>query len=340
MTATVLATTNPNIVDWTKRHDPDGKSSKIAELLDKQTPLLGDMVVREANQATGHILTSRTSLPTVTARLFNQGVAASKSTTAQVTESISMYETRSEIDVALAKLNGDSAGFRLSEARAFINKMNQTIEDKLFNGVKAVTPADFNGFLQRYASTTGDTGDNVILAEPTAGAGTDFMSMVVVVWGEDTVFTIFPKGSMAGLGHMELDDDYVDDADGNKFFAHRDRWTWDIGIALYDWRYAVRIANIDKSRLDAAIAAGTPTTSAPNLVNSLIEATHRIPNLSVGRPVIYMNRICAKLLHFQCNLLGQYMLTTQTVEGRARTDFLGIPIRITDSLPITESELV
>ena len=67
----------------------------------------------------------RTGLPAVAWRLLNQGVTPSKSTTAQIDEQAGMLEAWSEVDKDLALLNGNTASFRLSEARAFLEAMNQ-----------------------------------------------------------------------------------------------------------------------------------------------------------------------------------------------------------------------
>jgi hypothetical protein len=340
MTSAVLADLNLTLIDWAKRVDPSGKIGAIAELLNLQMPMLDDMVVMEGNLPTGHMFIQRTSLPTVYGRLFNQGVANSKSTTAQITVTTSMYEARSEVDVAVARINGDTAAFRLSEAAAFIQAMQQKISDVLLNGNHTVTPSDFDGLKSIYASTTGVTADNIVLGEPASSTTTGACSSIYFVgWANGKIYTIFPKGSMAGLGHFELDDDYVEDADGLKFFAHRDRWTWDLALVAQDPRFGGRIANIDITRLEAAAGSATPLTNCANLVNSMIELLHRIPTLEGIKGCWYMNRIHLKALHFQCNEIGKYLLTTETVEGKQRTSFLNFPIRLSDKLGITEAEL-
>ena len=65
----------------------------------------------------------------------------------------------------------------------------------------------------------------------------------------------------------------------------------DCGFSLRDWRYVVRIANIDVSDL----AGATPV----NLINLLIRAAHKVPNIRMGRPAIYCNRAIATWLDIQ-----------------------------------------
>jgi hypothetical protein len=66
--------------------------------------------------------------------------------------------------------------------------------------------------------------------------------------------------------------------------AYQERWQWKAGIALKDWRYAVRIPNIDISNLVAK-------SSAADLIELMIKATYRIPSADrLCKPVFYMNR--------------------------------------------------
>ena len=100
-----LSTTQLTLADWAKRLDPNGSVSAVAELLSQSYDILDDMVWQEGNLPTGHRVSIRTGLPTVAWRALNAGVAASKSTTAQVDEAVALMEGRSNIDAKLAALN-------------------------------------------------------------------------------------------------------------------------------------------------------------------------------------------------------------------------------------------
>ena len=99
--------------DWAKRYN-DGRISVIVELLSQTNEILDDMRWVEGNLPTGHRTSVRTGLPQGTWRQLNYGVQPTKSTTTQITDACGMLETYSEIDKALADLNGNSAEFRLA----------------------------------------------------------------------------------------------------------------------------------------------------------------------------------------------------------------------------------
>ena len=86
------------------------------------------MVVEGNLYPTGHKTTVRTGLPCrPAARLLNQGVPNAKSTTAQIVDTCGNLETYSVIDKDIADLNGNTAEFRLSEVKAFLEGMSQQI---------------------------------------------------------------------------------------------------------------------------------------------------------------------------------------------------------------------
>lgn len=167
------------LADWGKRIDPNGKVDKIIELLSQTNPILQDMLIVEGNLPTGHRTTIRSGLPSATWRLLNYGVQPSKSTTVQVTDAVGMLETYAEIDKSLADLNGNTAEFRLSEDRAFIEAMNQQMAQTLFYGDSSVNPQQFMGLSSRYSSKSAGNGQNIIDA---GGTGTDNTSIWLVVW--------------------------------------------------------------------------------------------------------------------------------------------------------------
>lgn len=326
-----LAANVLTLADWAKRLDPDGKVPSIVELLAQTNEILPDMLWKEGNLPTGERTTVRTGLPTVAWRLINNGVQPSKSTTAQIDEACGMMEAWSEVDVELAKLNGNTAAFRLSEAQAFIEAMNQEMASTLFYGNAGTAPEEFTGLAARYSSTTAANGQNIVVGGA-AGGQTDCMSIWLICWGASTIHGIFPKGSKAGLDHQDHGEETVETTAGiagTRMRAYRDQFQWKCGIALKDWRYVVRIPNIDLSADNA------------DLIDLMIKAMHRIPTLGMGRCAFYMNRT----LHQRLDLLrrGDIIsgggLTWDTVDGKRIHTFRGVPVRTCDALLESESAI-
>jgi hypothetical protein len=333
-----LSTGQLTLADLSKRMSPDGKVDPVAELLSQTNMILEDMVSVEANQPTSHVVGIRTGLPAVYWRQYNAGVPSSKSTTAQVTEPCAMLEARSHIDAKLLNLNGNSAAFRLSEETAFIEAMGQEMTSKLFNGNVGTDMKTFSGLATRYSSTSAGNGNNVILG---GGSGSDNSSIYLVVWGEQTVFCPFPKGSRAGLSNRDLGEESVSDGNGGWYQAARSLFQWDAGLVVKDWRYVVRIPNIDVS--DWIGVTGTQaTTAATNCTKLMARAIARIPNMNMGRAAFYANRSIAEGLMIQGleksnAALAVQPAMTQFGQNIQQLSFLGVPVRGVDGLGIAET---
>ncbi len=127
-----VASEMPNLANVTKRMDPDGSIAKIAELLQEFNPIIEDIPMVEGNLPTGHRTTVRSDTPTPTWRLLNYGVRPTKSTTAQVDDTIGMLEAYSEVDKDLANLNGNSAEFRMSEDKPHLESMSNDMASTVF----------------------------------------------------------------------------------------------------------------------------------------------------------------------------------------------------------------
>ena len=336
-----LSNSNLTLADWAKRSDPDGRVPIIAELLSQTNQILEDCVFKEGNLPTGERVVIRTGLPSVYWRALNQGIPSSKSTTAQVDEACGMLEARSEVDKDLAMLNGNTAQFRLSEDTAFLEAMNQTQADTLFYGNPATDPKTFLGLASRYSDLGASNASNILDA---GGTGSDNTSIFLVVWGDNTVYCPFPKGSKAGLIHEDLGEQTVYNADGTRLQAYATRYQWKNGLVVKDWRYVVRIANIDVSDL-VAQTGSQAANAATTIIKLMSRAIYRIPNMTMGRAAFYMNRTVHSGLAVAAMEKSQYVLKineslSQFGMAHSWLSFQGVPLRCVDSIINAEARVV
>ncbi|GAA0567490.1 major capsid protein [Halomonas salifodinae] len=328
------------LADLFKQQDGNGQvTSQIIELLAETNPILTDMIVQEANNGTGHLTTVRTGLPAGTWRKLYQGVQPQKSTTKQVTDATGMLEARSEIDAKLVQLSKNPGQFRLNEATAFLEGMNQDMAGTLFYGDTDVNPERFMGLAPRFNAyrdpaniPAQDTADQVIDG---GGTGADNTSVWFIVWGERTVHGIYPQGTMAGLQRKDLGEIDADDPAGGKFRAMAELFNWDNGLSVRDFRYVVRIANIDVSDL----RAGTV-----DIYSLMRKAYYRLFQRKVtgGRAAIYCNRDVLEALDAgatptQSTSASYVRLSPMEVDGREVMGYRGMPVRECDAILNTEA---
>lgn len=327
-----LSATHPTLLDFKAALDPNDKVATVIEMLAQTNEVLEDAVFMEGNLLTGHQSTIRTGLPAVTWRKLYGGVQPSKSTRAKVTDTCGMLEAYAEIDKAEADLNGNSAAWRLSEDAAFIEAMSQEMAQTLWYGNEGTEPEAFTGFAARYNDQAALNGENILTSAATPDS-TDNTSIWLIVWGPNTVFCTYPKGSRAGLQIEDKGQVTIEslNGDGGRMEAYRTHYRWDMGLVVRDWRYVVRI-NFD---LEDIVASGA---SGPVLYDLMAQAMRRVPSLGRGRPAFYMNRDA--LDAFDKQAANKPLLAFKTIEdaqGKFVNYFRGIPVRRSDQILSTES---
>lgn len=319
-------------VDLARRLDPDGKIALIAEIMEQYNEILDDMLWKEGNLPTGEKTTIRTGLPVATWRKLNYGVQPSKSTTAQVTDACGMLEAYSEIDKALADLNGNSAEFRLSEDRSQLEGMNQTLANTLFYGDTTVNPERFVGLTPRYNGLTGSSRTKANVLDG-GGRGNTNTSVWLVHWGPETAYGIYPKGSMGGFQHRDLGEQTLWDnqTPPGKYQGYRTHYKWDCGLTVRDWRFQVRIANVDVALLTKDASAGA------NLIDLMVQAFEILPAKQMGTPVFYCNKTIRSFLRRQMANKTNARLNFDEVMGKHVLSFDGTAVRRVDQISSTEA---
>lgn len=330
-----LGTTNPTLADLAKVTDPDGSIADVVEILNETNEILMDMTWQEGNLTTGHRTTIRSGLPSPTWRKLYGGVQPTKARNVQVTDTCGMLEAYAEVDKALADMASDRAKFRLQEDRAHVEGMNQEVADTLFYGDEATAPEEFTGFAPRYDDLSAENADNIINA---AGTGSDNASIWLICWSPLTCHGIVPKNSKAGLQMRDLGEVTIEDAsDGSntgRMQAYRTHYRWDVGLTVRDWRYVVRIVNIDRSDLTTDISTGA------DLNDLMHQAWTELPNPSMGRCAFYMDKTLLSFLRRQtAKAVENSTLTVENVGGTMQTSWHGIPIRRCDALAINEAQV-
>lgn len=333
-----LPTSNLTMLDLANRMDPNGKVPKIVEMLNEMNEILDDMVWKEGNLPTGHRTKIRTGLPQGTWRRLNGGIKGQRSTTAGITHTCGMLEALSEIDCVEADLNGNTSAFRLSEDRPFLEGINQQLADSLFYANEKVTPEKFTGLAPYYNTfLNSESAENMIDA---GGVGGDNASIWLVVWGDETCHGIVPKGMPAGIQHEDLGKKLIDVFDASntwqgKMMAYLSHYRLFAGLTVKDWRYVVRIANVDKSLLTKDASGGA------DIIDLMTQALEIPPSLTIGKPCFYVPKTIRSMLRRQIvNKVANSTLSMDTVAGRRTVIFDTVPVRTCAALSPDEARVI
>lgn len=320
-----------DLIDIYKQQDGRGQFVPIIEMLSEMNPILDDAIAVECNKGTTHLHTVRSGLPTVTWGKLYQGIPNSKGKTAQVEDTTGFVEGLSTIDKRLLDLSTNEGAVRLSEAQAYLESMSQEVASKIFYGNTADDPEEFMGLAPRFNDTSAANGNQIISA---GGSGSDNTSIWFVTWGDNQCNLLYPKGTAAGVQREDMGQQRVTDGSGNAYYAMEEKFTWHVGIAVKDWRYVSRIANIDVSDMAGGSVA---------LYDFMRKAYYQLQNRRVagGNIAIYYNRDVLEALDALATNAGTsdsfVRLKPMEIQGEEVMTYRGIPIRETDAIINTEA---
>jgi hypothetical protein len=325
-----IGTDNPTLFDVARAKDSKGRLTRIVNLMKQRSSIVEDAVWLPANGNMKHTVTSVVGLPSPVWGRINKGIATTKHKEAQYEETMGMMEDASEIDARIKRIEGPN--FAAYRARADDNKqlaMVQTLETAVIYQTTVAQPEAINGLAPRYDVTTQPSGGAQIIKADSGASGSDQTSAWYVKWAEDACHMIYPEDGNMGIETKDMGEVELEDAAGAKYPGYKTYFNWIAGLVVEDYRQVVRVCNID---------TGALSPSGTNIVEALVRGYHRIQNPEGGRLRLYMNRTLMTFLHLQARKEGiaNPVLTT-VIEGRPVMTFMGVPIRLTDSILDTEA---
>lgn len=314
------------LVDRATRLGRDGKALTVAELLSETNDIIADLPFVDANEGTTHKIAQRAGLPATYWAQMNKGIPSSKSQVVQQKEGTAILQTVAISDTRMP----DISTIRTNEMMAAMSALSNDMATELFYGT-AADPEGLVGLATRFSDLSAGNAQNIINMK---GAGADNTSIWLIGMGRRAVYGVLPKGYSAGIQHKDEGRHPHNDSNGDSYMAHRDEYMFAGGLAVEDWRYVVRIANIDVS----AVAAD-PDGSSVNIINSMLRAIRRVPAIKAAgiKFGFYMNRDMLTMLDIQGTNKANAHFTSREVEGVMRDEFRGIPLRLCDAILSTES---
>lgn len=322
----------------------DNQIGKVAEVLVQYNAALNDIPYMEMNEGTIHKEEIRSALPAVYYRKANQAIPASKSTTEERTFTGTQFESKSQIDKAVASRGGqDRVQYnRWNQAQGHLQAHSIELANLLVYGSPVTSNLKTAGLFDIYSTVNAaeETSKQIIDA---GGTGSDNCSIFKVHWGERSVFGVYPKGTQHGLTRMDhsaggkLVQIQALDSAGNagSFWGYEEEFVTNHGLVVKDYRQAIRIANIDT--LNLVSGAG-----AADLIDLMISGDYKIDSKENGQGIWYVNRTIYAALHKQAlSKVGAGAgLTFDNYQGKKVLMFLDCPVRQMDCLVNSEARVV
>ena len=321
-------------------------------MMSQSVALYDDLPMVESNEVGGHEFVFRTSIPAGAWRQYNQGVPYAKSTTAKARVGVGELVDYSQVDRTLAEDSGNIENFRKNEDIAFLEGMGQTLEQTTFYGNTLVTPAEFMGLAGFYNTVNTTNAQNAANVVDCGGTGSSNASMWLLGMSPRTIFGIYPRNSTVGLT-MEDKGDTVPgfDAVGNRFEAYTTWFRAQMGIVPQDWRYGVRMANLDVT------TAGLAGSNAPDVFALMAKAAYLPPAMGKKlsgitktdapddevpgvRWVWITNRSVRHWMDIQAMRDRNVLLQIEDYAGIVTDGWRGVPIRVSDQILATEARVI
>ncbi len=335
-----IGNTFPNLIDLYKRQGRSGKILPVIEALTQLNVLMRDAYVQEANEGAKHKSIIRTGLPTPTWGKLYQGIPQSKSGTQQVEDVSGFVEGLSTIDSRILRDMKNGKELRADEGAAWLEAIAQEVQTNFFYSDTSTTPERFKGLAARYDTMTNT---NVIDA---GGSGSDNTSIWLVTWGRGRTGLFYPEGTQGGIQRDDKGEHPFTDDLGNTYFVKHEEFRQHVGVTVGDWRYNVRIANLDVSDMQAGTVdlykwlRKALYKFEPTFADMKDNSNLPNPYLRGGKTVIYMNRTVLEALDAQSTNDAKLELRPSDLEGQMITTYRNIPIRPTDAIINAESRVV
>jgi hypothetical protein len=302
----------------------------VAKLLHKRNGVLRFQGWQQANQLTSHLYSKEVGLPSGTERGLGEGTAAEKAQNSQGQEDLFYIESRSEIDIMMARIKGPGfAKWRYNRDMQHSEGLGQSIVTKMFYGTGA--PGKLRGLATRY---------NALSLANVKTAGGAVASANTSLWvcqpGEDKFSLLYGMAGAPGSPDGEYSGGFINMQDMGVEFVVTDTTTgkglhkyvtlFDLmmGICVEDDRAVQRMCNINTTT-----GAGEVD---PEQVRWMIDS---LPDPE-GEKLIYCNRLGK--FQLQKHTLNQTLWSTQPDKyGQIRDFFYNAAIILTEGITNVEA---
>ena len=336
-----LTNVNPSLLDLAKLSDPNGTQAEVVRIMDQSNAVLNYFSFIEGNLPTGHRTTISAGLPGATWRGLYQFVQPDTGKRVQVTENTGELVAYGLVDKSLVDIAANPAAFRLEEDTDHIEGLSQELAKAIFYSSEVSNVNQITGLSPRYNSLSAGNARNIFDA---GGTGTDNRSIWLCVTGPTTITGIVPSGTTAGIQVNDKGLTTVHDSNGapagGMMEAYVTHYVVRAGVSVRNWKYAVRICNIDHALLSTEYSGGKFQAGA-DLIDLMYQAYKRIPNLGRGNAAWYMDMDTSTWIERQLAAkIQNSTLGSAEVGGITVDTFRGIPMAITDALEVDEARVV
>jgi hypothetical protein len=272
-----------NLYNLSQLKGPNGEIMQMIFSVAEQQDILQDIPFFPANGPTSHKFLRETKLVTGTWVDLNDGWDPSKGEMKTYRAEIGMLASRLQIDEKFMDIEPNFGAYVDRMAHPHYEGLGITMADAFVLGSNSAG-TQINGIETHITSASQTDEADRKMFQTYGGTGSDLSSILLVDWGIDKVYAVYPQGAaFTGVKREENPHQLVDGNNSKKMWAYLADFMWDTALVIADDRCIRRLGNIDSS--------GTST----NLLDSDYETDPIVDGLvtmkNMGRTAdIYMNR--------------------------------------------------
>lgn len=307
--------------------DSDVSRKVFIQTIRNYSGLFDQICLLPGNDGTGCKGQIVTDYPEAETVGYNEGWGSAQVSGRAVRYDSIRCRTSSDVDCDLlnSRPPEERANYRLRKDKAFMRGLARQVAKKVFHGDRK------GGMLGLYDIVNGKA--NTEFSEQVVrGSSTSTTANCFDIWlinsDEEGCFLFYPEHgsderrskSDAGVWIEPLPGKQRIEKNGKHYYAYVTEMGFDIGLAVFDPRRVVRIANIDSTALT------TSGTTGDDLVSLMTTASDMLEDINPGRCAFFCNDKVHTILRQQINAKVKNSLTFETVAGRKVITFDGIPV--------------
>jgi hypothetical protein len=254
----IKGTRNPTLRDLYNGLKEDGSFDRdIVELvLEANSELLADAVVKEANGRENDRTTIRTGLPDATWTAYYEGVQPSKGSKKQVSNAIGTLKSLIQVDKELIDDRPTAPRRCWTRRSATPRRWATRSPTRSSTATSRSTPRSSTAWSRSTTPTAGwiprraPTYCIQSSARSTSASNTALRSIWLIGWGRRGAYLHFPRGSKGGLERGPVKENTITvTGDGARLEVKEQFFKWRVGLTVKDFRACGRICNIESNNL-------------------------------------------------------------------------------------------
>ena len=300
--------------------DSDIQKKVLIDTIRDYNYLFDQLLLISANDGTACKGTIITDYPEGEVVGYNEGWGSVQVKGRAVRYDSFSVRTSSDVDARLldSRKPEERATFRLRKDKGIMRGLARQACKSFFYGRKE---AGVQGLYDILSPANAEFAKRIIDGGSTKASGN--ADIFLVSSDPEAFYTFYPQyGAEGGIFiDPHLDKERIDLPNGKHYYAYVTDMGFDFGLAAFDPRNVVRVANVDPTTLTKDAKTGA------DLIDLMTQALEKLENVNPGHVAFYLNDTLHSFLRRQINAKTCASLNWENVAGHSVITLDGVPVQ-------------